>query len=237
MNRVESIREDIRKLSTPERAKASARYFKTGPGEYGEGDVFAGLTTPQLRGIVPKYLDLSLSECDQLLSSPIHEERTIALAVLVDQFKKSDEILQKEIFDFYLLHTSRINNWDLVDMSADKIVGEWVALHNQSGLLHRLAKSQSIWEKRIAILSTFAYIRRGQPDVTFEIADILMNEREDLLHKAVGWLLREVGKRIDRKTLTEYLHSRYKKMPRTMLRYSIEHFPEPERQDYLKGLV
>lgn len=237
MNKVAAIHEEVLHLSTPERAKASTRYFKTGPGEYGEGDVFAGLTTPQSRSIMRKYLDLSLSDSEKLLASPIHELRSIAVSILVDQFQKGDEKTQKIIFDFYLAHTDRINNWDLVDVSADKIVGEWLSMYGDEKLLHSLAQSSSLWEKRIAILSTFAYIRRSRSDVTFEIADRLMHEKADLLHKAVGWLLREVGKRLDRETLRDYLLPRYKTMPRTMLRYAIEHFPETERKQFLRGEI
>lgn len=237
MNKVDAIHAAVKKISTPKRAESLARYFKTGPGQYGEGDIFAGLTTPQSRGIARHYLDLSLAECEQLLLSPIHEERSIAIGVLVDQYKKGDEETKKKIFEFYLSHTARINNWDLVDISADRIVGEWVVHTGQKSILIRLAKSKMLWEKRIAILSTFAYLRIDNPDVTFEIADLLLYEKEDLLHKAVGWLLREVGKRINRQTLVEYLQSRYKTMPRTTLRYAIEHFPEEERKKYLKGAI
>lgn len=222
---------------SPKKAASSAWFFKTGPGDYGEGDQFAGLSVPQSRTIATHFRDLPLSEVSALLDSPIHEERLIALLILVAQYKRADESTQTAIKTLYLSKTDRINNWDLVDTSADKIVGEWVHTHQQPEVLTRLAVSKSIWERRIAILSTFAYLRVGDAKPTQEIADLLLHDREDLIHKAVGWLLREMGKRISKDVLTTYLASRYKTMPRTMLRYAIEHYSATERTAYLRGTV
>lgn len=229
------------------------RFFKTGKGQYGEGDVFYGLTVPQSRKIVAKYKTLPISDVEKLLTSKVHEERLIALLLLVEQFGKADDATKKTIFDFYLSHTKWINNWDLVDLSADKIVGEYLyviasearqshtngiassplASRNDEGILQLLAKSKLLWDRRIAIIATFAFIKRGVSKDTFAIADILLTDKHDLIQKAVGWMLREVGKRVSEKDEETFLKTRYKKMPRTMLRYAIERFPEKKRQWYL----
>ncbi len=231
------IHEQVTKLSTPERAKSSSWFFKTGTGEYGEGDLFAGLTVPQSRSIAQKNLDISYSDCDDLLQSKLHEERLIALLILVEKYKVGTEKDREDIFKFYLSHLNRINNWDLVDTSADKIVGEWLYTHPDKKLIHSLVLSSVLWDRRVAVLASYAFIKHGNPDLTFEIATTLLSEREDLLHKAVGWMLREVGKRCGREILVPYLRMHYKKMPRTMLRYAIEHFSADERKKYLQGLV
>jgi 3-methyladenine DNA glycosylase AlkD len=223
------IQKEIRGLADAERAKNSTWFFKTGKGEYGEGDKFLGLNTPQMRSLSKKYKDLPLSEVQKLISSPYHEERSIAIQILVLQYPKNP----KNIYDFYLKNTEFINNWDLVDISAPNIVGNYL-LDKPRDILDKLAFSDSLWERRIAIISTFSFIRAGQPKDTFRIAKTLLSDKHDLIHKAVGWMLREVGKRCGEKQLTDFLDANIKNMPRTALRYSIEKFPEEKRQHYLK---
>jgi 3-methyladenine DNA glycosylase AlkD len=229
-----SLRSDTKAISSPERSTASARFFKTGPGQYGAGDTFIGVSVPDQRKIARRYPNLPLTDIEQLLNSPIHEERLTTLIILVRQFQQSDEATQKTIYDFYLTHTARINNWDLVDSSAEFIVGPWLK-HRDKAILQKLAKSDLIWERRIAMLSTFHYIKQGQPDEAFAIATLLLHDPHDLMHKAVGWMLREIGKRCSREIEEAFLVQHYRNMPRTMLRYAIEHFPEERRQQYLKG--
>jgi 3-methyladenine DNA glycosylase AlkD len=237
MSELKSLRAEIRALANPEKARVFQRFFKTGKGEYAEGDVFIGLTVPQSRAIAKKYLFLSLPEIKSLLDSDVHEERFIALIVLASQFKKSkkDRSARRRIVEFYLKNTSRINNWDLVDSSADKILGEFLNEDDKS-VLHFLAKSQNLWERRIAIIATLAFIRKKRFGDTLAIAEMLLRDDHDLIHKAVGWMLREVGKR-DRSVLEIFLKSHYKDMPRTMLRYSIEKFEPEVRQAYIKGKI
>ncbi|MBT3582548.1 DNA alkylation repair protein [Candidatus Woesearchaeota archaeon] len=225
---IEKLKQDVQELANPERAEHSKRYFKTGPGQYGEGDVFLGLTMPQQREIAKKYKDLQLEQVQELLESGIHTYRMIALVILTLQYKNNNE----EIFNFYLKNTKYINNWDLVDVTTHKIVGEYL-LDKPRDILYKLAKSPDLWEKRISIISTFAFIRRGQLDDAINIAEILLHDKHDLIHKAVGWMLREVGKK-DKQTLTNFLDKYSKVMPRTMLRYSIERFTPEERQFYMK---
>ena len=184
----------------------------------------------------PHSKDLPLLELKKLLQSPIHEFRLISLIIEALQFAKADGKKRKELYDFYLKNIKFINNWDLVDASAEHIVGRYL-LDKPTDILQKLAKSQSIWERRISIISTFSFIKKGQYKETFKVAQTLLLDKEDLIQKAVGWMLREVGKRCGREFLVEFLKNRYKTMPRTMLRYSIEHFPQEERQNYLKGLV
>jgi len=228
MPQLTNLRREIKSLADPERAKHSLRFFRTGPGEYGEGDKFLGLTVPQCRQLVRKYKDLSLSDITELLHSEYHEERLIALLLLVHNFSKDSQ----KIYDLYLKSTKYINNWDLVDLTAPRIVGEYL-LDKPVDILFKLAKSKSLWERRIAILATFAFIYKGEPKPTLKIAEMLLHDKEDLIHKAVGWMLREVGKRCGQKPLTDFLNQHYKSMPRTMLRYSIERFPEKTRKEYL----
>jgi len=235
---VQSLKSDLNKLATPQKAKASEWFFKTDPGQYGEGDQFIGVTVPEQRSIARKYKDLPLSQAEQLLKSPIHEERLVALIILVERFKsanrQSDQETQKEIYDFYLSHTDRVNNWDLVDLSADYIVGAYLADKPKS-VLYKLAKSKNLWERRIAMIATYYYIRQSEAKYTLEIADVLIHDSHDLIQKAVGWMLREVGKRCSEKALTDFLDKHAPEMPRTALRYAIERFPPEKRQKYLKS--
>jgi len=211
------------------------RFFKTGPGEYGEGDRFIGVTLPVIRSVSREFRGTAIAELQKLLRSPVHEERTLALLMLVDAFKAGDEPARRRIYDLYLSNTRFINNWDLVDCSAAQIVGGW--LRGRSTVpLTRLAKSKLLWERRIAIIATFDGIRRGEFDDAFRIADLLLHDDHDLIHKAAGWMLREVGKR-DGAAERAFLADRYKTMPRTMLRYAIERFPEVERRQYLRGEI
>lgn len=223
-----AITSETRQLSDPQKAKILSWFFKTGPGEYGEGDKFLGLTTPQTRNISQKYKELPLSEIRQLIKSPYHEERSIAIQILVHQFPYHSQL----IYDFYLKNTKYINNWDLVDISAPKIVGAYL-LKKPRDILFKLVKSNNLWERRIAILSTFAFIYKGDPELTLRISKLLLSDKEDLIHKAVGWMLREVGKRCGEKYLTDFLDEYGKVMPRTTLRYAIERFSEEIRLKYL----
>lgn len=233
----DEIKKEIKLVSDLKRAKANAWFFKTEKGQYGYGDMFLGITVPNCRKIAVKFKDLPFEELDRLLKSKYHEERLIALLILVHNFEIGDDTAKNAIYDYYLKNTKYINNWDLVDLSAPHIVGRYL-LNKERKILQMLAVSQNMWERRIAILSTFAFIvdQKDYRDV-FTIADILIMDREDLLRKAVGWMLREVGKRVSEEKLEEYLKPRYKKMPRTTLRYAIERFGENKRKMYLKSEV
>ena len=235
MDMLDNLKKDLKKNSSKSKAKALQRFFKTGKGEYGEGDVFLGITVPQQRKIAEKYLALDISTLQSLLDSKVHEERLIALLILTDNFKSSNEERRYQILDFYLRNTKNINNWDLVDLSAHHILGNYL-LNKPKDILFTLAKSQSLWEKRISIISTFAFIKDNQFDTSLEIAKILLNDSHDLIHKAVGWMLREIGKK-DIKIEETFLKMHYKEMPRTMLRYSIEKFPEAKRKAYLNSKI
>lgn len=230
------LRLEIKAHANLVKAKTLLRFFKTGPGEYAEGDKFYGLMVPQSREIARKYSDLSLADVEKLLHSDIHEERVIALFILVDQFAKGDAPIRQRIHDLYLANTKYINNWDLVDLSAQYLVGGHLRGKSKKRL-EKLAQSKNLWERRIAIIATFSYIKEGDCAETFKISDILMNDNHDLIHKAVGWMLRESGKRCGEAKLEQYLKSRYQKMPRTMLRYAIERFPEQKRKKYLHGQI
>lgn len=221
-----------KKQTSKEKTTILERFFKTGAGEYGEGDVFWGLSVPQSRTIAKKYSDLSLIEVKKLLKSPVHEIRLIGVLILVDQFKTGDLKKKKIIYDFYLKNTDRINNWDLVDLSAHKIVGAWL-LNKPTKKLEELARSTNLWERRIAIISTFAHINNNNFKPTLKLAKKLLLDKHDLMHKAVGWMLREMGKR-SINDLKSFLNEHARTMPRTMLRYAIEKFPEKERKKYLK---
>ncbi len=216
----------------PTRAAGQRRYFKTGPGEYGEGDQFLGLTVPQVRALVPTCASMPLDEVATLLASAWHEARLLALLVLVRQYQRGGPGDRRRIHALYLSRTDRINNWDLVDSSAEHIVGPHPG--HREALLKRLARSSSVWERRIAMLATLHGIRRGQYDETIRVAAWLVRDDHDLIHKAVGWMLREVGKR-DEAVETRFLDGHAARMPRTMLRYAIERFPEPLRQHYLRA--
>jgi len=232
MPKLNELKKELKKLANPKRAKASLWFFKTGPGQYGEGDVFLGIKVPIQRQVAKKYLDLSLPDLQKLLNSKIHEHRLIALFILIDKYNRGDQDQKKKIFQFYLKNTKNINNWDLVDLSAPHVVGNYL-LDKKRGVLYKLAKSKNLWEKRISILATYAFIRQNDFADTLKISKILLNDDHDLIHKAVGWMLREVGNR-DIKTEEKFLKKHVKNMPRTMLRYAIEKFPEQKRQSYLK---
>ena len=232
---VQEIRARLRKLGDKERAKNSQWFFKTGPGEYGEGDRFLGIKVPELRKLAKEYQAIPLAETTHLLRSPIHEERLLALLILVRAFTNGDERFKEKIYHLYLDHTQYINNWDLVDLSAVYIVGAFL-MEKSKKPLYILAKSKDVWQRRIAIIATFYFIKEGELNEAMKIARMLVSDKEDLIHKAVGWMLREVGKR-HLATEERFLKEHYKKMPRTMLRYAIERFPEPKRKRYLKGKI
>lgn len=232
------MKKELRKYASPAKAEILRRFFKTGPGEYGEGDIFIGVKVPEIRQVAKLFADLPLTRTIELLHSPVHEERLLTLLILMRKYDQGDAVAKKKIVKIYLKNTRYTNNWDLVDVSAPKILGHWL-LSSTDGyrdLLDRLARSRNLWERRIAIVATFAFIRDNKFTDTLRIADMLLSDREDLLHKAVGWMLREVGKR-DQRTLEDFLITRHKTMPRTMLRYAIERFPEKKRKAYLQGAV
>ena len=234
-NQVANIKNEMRKLANKEIAEHSQRFFKTGKGQYGEGDIFLGIRVPVLRKIAKKFRRISLAEVSKLLESKFHEERLLSILMLVNLFKSGDEDDQELIYELYLDKTKFINNWDIVDISAGNIVGEFL-FEKDKAPLYRLVFSENLWERRIAIVSTFYFIRNDEFDDTLKIAEILLTDKEDLIHKAVGWMLREVGKRVI-EIEEEFLEEHYLKMPRTMLRYAIERFPETRRKMYLKGQV
>lgn len=210
------------------------RFFKTGKGEYAEGDVFAGIKVPISRKIAKTFKHLDLKDLSILIKSPVHEERLIALFILVDKMKKTDQITEEKIFRFYLKNMKYVNNWDLVDLSAEKIIGYYL-FDKERNILFELAKG-NLWERRISLMSTFHFIKMHDFNTTFQLAFLLLNDNHDLIHKAVGWMLREIGKR-DLEAEEEFLKKHYNKMPRTMLRYSIEKFPEKKRKAYLLGKI
>jgi 3-methyladenine DNA glycosylase AlkD len=222
-------------LSDPVIAKNSQRFFKTAKGEYGYGDIFLGIRVPVIREAVKKYKELKLSEVTKLLKSKYHEIRLFALLVLVYKFKNENVEGQEKIYNLYIKHRKYINNWDLVDSSAPYIVGAWLCNRDKT-ILYELAVSKRLWERRISILATSFFISKDHFNDTLKISSILLNDNEDLIHKAVGWMLREVGKK-NRLVEEKYLRSRYKKMPRTMLRYAIEKFEPERRRGYLRGQI
>jgi|SRR3989339_231422 len=233
MSALFEIRSEFQKLADPEKAKFLARFFKTGKGEYAEGDIFIGITVPMTRAIIKKYAPLlTLNETEKLLQSKIHEERQAALLILVSQYKRGDNKTKEAIYNIYLNNTKHINNWDLVDVSAEHIVGAFLKEKSKAPL-YKMARSTLLWDRRIAILSTFHYIKQGKYEETMKIAQILLSDKHDLIHKAVGWMLREVGKRCSKKELDNFLDKNISKMPRTMLRYAIEKYPEKERKALL----
>ena len=236
MGSLENLREKVKKYSNSEKAKFLQGFFKTGEGQYGYGDIFLGITVPNLRKISIQFPNLSLQEIQILLKSKFHEERLLALLLLVNQFKKAKGESKLNYFKFYLKNAKNINNWDLVDASADKIVGEYI-LDKDRSILLKLAKSENLWERRIAIIATYSFIKKGEFKDTFKIAEVLLNDKEDLIQKAVGWMLREVGKKSSKEVLSGFLKIHYQKMPRTMLRYSIEHFSPKVRLRYLKSQI
>lgn len=227
------IHQVLHSLAIPEIAEHSQRFFKTGPGQYGEGDLFLGIRVPKLRELAKEFRDSPLGEARRLLRSAYHEERLFALLLLVQMFARGGAARREAVYELYLKNTRYINNWDLVDLSAYLIVGPYLADRDRRPL-YALAQSQSLWERRIAIISTFHFIKNKQFTDTLNLAALLLTDREDLMHKAVGWMLREVGKR-DLAAEKEFLKEHCRQMPRTMLRYAIEKFPEKERLKYLKG--
>ena len=229
----QTVTNELRKLGTREKAKAKAvtRFFKTGEGEYGHGDIFFGVIVSEQRKLAKQYNALPFAEISLLLKSPVHECRLTALLILTLQFEKANSAERARIAKFYCAHGTRVNNWDLVDASAPYILGQHLLTQDRS-ILYRFARSKNLWERRIAIVATHAFIRVNQFDDTCAIAEILLTDRHDLIHKAVGWMLREVGKRslsTEEKFLDQYAHI----MPRTMLRYAIEKFPEQKRKTYM----
>ena len=229
------ISKRLKKLENREQAAISRKFFKTGPGEYGEGDIFIGIRVPVLRKLVKDYFELPIKEIQSLLKSPVHEERLLALLLMVRKASGRSDDIKKSIYELYLKNTRFVNNWDLVDASAEHVLGAYLRDKNKS-VLYRLAESEDLWERRIAIMSTFHYVKHQEFSETLRISKILLFDRHDLIHKATGWMLREIGKR-DLQTEENFLKTHYKKMPRTMLRYAIEKFPESKRQRYLKGKI
>lgn len=229
------IKSELRSVADEEKRKISQRFFKTGRGEYGEGDIFLGVTVPESRKIAKKYRDISLRELIGVLHSKIHEERFVALLILIDKFEKGSAREKEAAVRFYLDNLKWINNWDLVDVSAYKILGSYF-FDKDKDALYNLVASENLWEKRIAIISTLYFIKNNKFTDTFQISEILLKDEHDLIHKAVGWMLREVGNKSQQEEVN-FLNKHYKKMPRTMLRYAIEKFPENLRLKYLKGEI
>jgi 3-methyladenine DNA glycosylase AlkD len=227
------LKRELTRAADPERAR-NPIWFKTGKGQYGERDKFIGVTIPKQRSIAARYHDLQLSEIEQLLQSPIHEYRSIALSILVSRYQAGNRAARQKVFAFYLAHIGCINNWDLVDGSAPYILGQHL-LNRSRRVLYRLAKSPVLWERRIAMVATSAFIDRGDLKDTFGIATLLLADRHDLIHKAVGWMLREAGVQ-SRSGMLRFLKRNYSRMPRTALRYAIEHLPVGQRKKILKGL-
>lgn len=230
-NLLQQLQKEIRSKSNADKAKFLQRFFKTGKGQYAEGDIFLGIVVPESRKIAKKYKNLSIADTVKLLTSKHHEERVIALFILTAHFKKADPLLQKKIVALYLKSTKYINNWDLVDLSAKEILGEYLT-NKPKQILTQLAHSKSLWEKRIAMIATHAFIKKNQYSETLKIAKILLKDNHDLIHKAVGWMLREVGNR-SLETEEKFLQDHLQKLPRTALRYAIEKFPETKRKKYL----
>lgn len=229
-----NLKKDLRNFADSEKKVVLQRFFKTGPGQYAEGDIFLGVTVPKSRLVARKHNNLLFEDVCQLLKSPIHEERLVALFILVARFGKGDLATKKKIYVSYLENTKFVNNWDLVDSSADKIIGQYL-LENpkEKSVLKNLVISKSLWERRIAIIATYQFIKKNVLQVTLEIAELLLNDKHDLIHKAVGWMLREIGKR-DKEVERSFLRIHKSQMPRTMLRYAIEHFSPEERAKFLR---
>jgi 3-methyladenine DNA glycosylase AlkD len=232
---LKKIKEELQQFGNPLQAKVLQGFFKTGKGEYGEGDVFHGIKIPVLRKLAKKYQDMTCAEVEKLLTSKFHEGRMLALLLMMENYSKADDAGKKQIYTMYLRNTLFINNWDLVDVTAPHIVGRYL-MDKSREPLYRLARSKMLWERRIAIIATFHYIRQNMCNDTLKIASMLIDDPHDLMHKAVGWMLREVGKR-DLLAEEQFLKTHYRQMPRTMLRYAIERFPEAKRRAYLEGKV
>ena len=229
-----AIKRKMAAMASQERASTLRRFFKTGPGDYGEGDVFLGIKVPELRRLASQHRAADMAVIDDLLRSTVHEHRQIALFLLIQRFRKAGEEERTAIVDFYLTNIEYVNNWDLVDCSAHAIVGAFL-LNRDRKILYRLVQAPRLWERRIAIVATWHFIRTGQVADTLKLAALLLGDTEDLIHKSVGWMLREAGKR-DQTALVDFLKAHYQRMPRTMLRYAIEQFPETRRRSFLKGI-
>lgn len=225
------IQNELRAHKNEPKVQVFQRFFKTDPGQYGHGDLFLGLTVPVTRSIAHRHVNLKLNDIQRLLDSPLHEERLAGLFILKRQFQKKDAETQQKIVDFYLKNTHRVNNWDLVDSSAEYILGPYFFKRDRA-TLHRLARSKNLWERRIALLATFHFIKQHDFNETLSLCEILMKDSHDLIHKAIGWMLREIGKR-DRTTERKFLDHHAEKLPRTALRYALEHFSPEERTHYM----
>lgn len=238
MSNKEKVINELKGIADSEIAEHSARFFKSGPGEYGEGDQFLGIRVPKQRAIAKSYSHISLNDVHDLLKSPYHEIRLTALLILVYKYQKAKKYEQREnIYQFYIDHLDKVNNWDLVDSTAKYIVGQFLHEYNQDrSVLYTLSDSKNLWERRIAIIATFHFINKGDFETTLELSEKYLTDHEDLIHKATGWMLREIGKQ-NESVLINFLDMHYQKMPRTMLRYSIEKLDEPVRQRYLKGEI
>lgn len=223
---------ELERLRNPQKAKDLSWFFKTGKGQYGEGDIFWGIVVPLQRKVAREFFNLPLDEIEILLKSPVHEQRLTGLLILVRQCQKADKKGQERICNFYLKNAKRVNNWDLVDLSCRDIVGQYL-IGKDKAILYEMAKSKNLWERRIAMVSTSAFIRNGDTKEVYKIAQMLLKDEHDLMHKASGWMLREAGK-VDRKGLEKFLDKFAKKMPRTMLRYSLEHFGPAQRKKYME---
>jgi len=232
---LESLKKELQELADEKQAALLQRFFKTGKGQYGEGDIFLGIKVPVQRGVAKKYSGLSLPKIQELLKSKIHEHRLTGLIILTNKYGQANEEDRANIFNLYLKNTKNINNWDLVDVTAPRIVGHFLS-DKKKNILYELARSENLWEKRIAIISTLYFIKYSDFEDTLALSEILLNDPHDLIRKAVGWMLREVGKK-DETILEEFLKQHYQTMPRTMLRYSIEKFEEEKRKAYLRGEI
>lgn len=236
MTSAKQLEKDLRQVAshrTQEDIAFIGRFFKSYKGGYSEGDIFIGAKVPLIREVCKKYTAMSLTDIESALENPIHEVRLAAVIIMVSQAKKADDIHKKALFDLYLRRTDRINNWDIVDASCRDVVGEYL-LDKPRKVLYTLAHSNDLWERRIAMVSTWAFIRKGQVDDTFKIAELLLHDKHDLIHKAVGWMLREAGKKVGHAPLQAFLDTHSKQMPRTALRYAIEHFDPKTRAHYLQ---
>lgn len=231
MSKASLVKNDLLKIANPQKAQFLQGFFKTGKGDYAEGDKFLGITVPEQRKIAKKYLEMSLSEIQKLLKDNLHEVRLTALVILVTKFENSDEKEKAKIYNFYLKNTNNINNWDLVDLSAPKIIGNYL-LNKNRAILYKLTSSKSLWERRIAIVSCYTFIKNKDLVDILKISESLLDDKEDLIHKATGWMLREAGKQ-NKQLLKEFLERNIAKMPRTMLRYAIEKFSQDERRAWL----
>ena len=237
MSSLSDLQKDLKKAANKNKADILQRFFKTGPGDYGAGDVFLGITVPKQREIVKKYaIKLEFPDIQKLLDSKIHESRLIALLILVDKYEQDKNAVRRQkIVDFYLKNTKRINNWDLVDLSVYKILGDWLLINQEkTKILDKLALSKNLWERRIAIISTYAFLKKGETAQTIRLAEKLLGDSHDLIHKAVGWMLREMGKRVSEPELLKFLDKNKAKMPRTALRYALERLTPEQREYYLK---